>query len=126
VSDLAPITDKIGKLIPMLGSDRDGEVVAAVRALGRTLASIGADWHELAKALAAEPKTVVVYRDAPAHDETWLIIAEYCRDNDKGRLTPKERSFVRDMTFRLVNGGQPTERQAGWLRAIYAKVGAAR
>ncbi len=126
MSALAPIADKIGKLIPRLASEHDGEVVATVRAMGRTLASIGADWHELAKALSAEPEKVVVYRGPPAHDETWLIIAELCRDNDKRRLTPKERRFVLDMTYRLVNGGQPTERQAEWLQAIYTKLGASR
>jgi hypothetical protein len=41
-----------------------------------------------------------------------------------GRLTPKERQFARDMTHRLVCGSEPTERQANWLRAISAEVGA--
>ena len=41
-------TEKIGKLIKMPSSPNDGEVVAAARAILRTLAQEGADIHELA------------------------------------------------------------------------------
>ena len=34
---LTTVAPKIAKLVPMLASDRDGEVLGAVRALGRTL-----------------------------------------------------------------------------------------
>ena len=44
---LAPIAPKLAKLLPLLGSDKHGEVVAAALAVGRTLASAGADWHDL-------------------------------------------------------------------------------
>jgi hypothetical protein len=41
---------KVVKLIPMLGSDHDGEVVASAWAIGRSLKSSGRDWHDLAAA----------------------------------------------------------------------------
>jgi hypothetical protein len=47
----APSADnkhKLGKLIRLLGSGVDGEVVAAARALARTLESSGSNLHELA------------------------------------------------------------------------------
>jgi hypothetical protein len=50
-SNLAPITAKLGKMIRMLASDCDGDVIAAVRAIKRTLRSEGAghprarQWH---------------------------------------------------------------------------------
>lgn len=44
---------RLAKLIPMLASDRDGEVVATVRAIGRTLAGAGADFHALAAVVGA-------------------------------------------------------------------------
>lgn len=44
---------KISKLLPMLSSDQDGEVVAAARAIGRALKAAKADWHDLAKAISA-------------------------------------------------------------------------
>jgi Mg2+ and Co2+ transporter CorA len=40
--------DKLGKLILMLSSPNDGEAVAAVRAIERTLRNTGHDWHALA------------------------------------------------------------------------------
>jgi hypothetical protein len=36
-SNLAPIADKLGKMIPMLASDRDGDVIDAAPAITRTL-----------------------------------------------------------------------------------------
>jgi hypothetical protein len=41
--------DKIGKLIKMLSSTNDAEVIAAARAILRTLAQEGTDIHELAE-----------------------------------------------------------------------------
>jgi hypothetical protein len=35
MSTLAPIADKLGKLVRMLTSDHDGEVVAAARSINR-------------------------------------------------------------------------------------------
>jgi hypothetical protein len=45
-SNLAPITGKLGKMIRMLASDCDGDVIAAARAIKRTLHSEGLDIHE--------------------------------------------------------------------------------
>lgn len=44
-------TNKIGKLIRLLGSDEAGEVVAAAAALKRALAAKGKDLHDLADAV---------------------------------------------------------------------------
>ena len=113
---------KLGKLIPRLATDHDGEVVATVRAIARTLSSAGLDWHDLTKAVTRDPEAVVVDRDRKP--ESWWEIAAWCRDNDRGRLNPKERQFVNDMCGRLIHGGEPTERQGSWLRAIYSRLGA--
>jgi hypothetical protein len=43
------------KLLPLLASEHDGEVVAAARAIGRTLAAAGLDWHALANAIQTLP-----------------------------------------------------------------------
>ena len=50
-SNLAPITGKLCKMIRMLASDCDGDVIAAARAIKRTLRSEGLDIHELAKGI---------------------------------------------------------------------------
>jgi len=48
VTDLAPIAAKLANIIRRLASDKDGEVVAAVHAMTRTLQGIGADVHDVA------------------------------------------------------------------------------
>jgi hypothetical protein len=47
------VRDKLGKLLPMLSSDHDGERVGAVAAIERTLRSSGCDWHDLAASIAS-------------------------------------------------------------------------
>src|SRR3954452_25215549 len=54
---LSSASPMIGKLIPLLASDHDGEVITAARAIGRMLANKGYDWHDLAAAISgASPK----------------------------------------------------------------------
>lgn len=45
------IPEKIAKLIPMLSSPVDAEVVAAARAIERALKADGKDWHDLVKSI---------------------------------------------------------------------------
>lgn len=55
--------DKLKKLIPLLASDKDGEIVATANAIKRVLTSNGKDFHYLAAKLAKEsrePKTETV------------------------------------------------------------------
>jgi hypothetical protein len=56
MSTLAPIADKLGKLLRLLSSSHDGEVVAAARGIDRTLKSVGLDVHALADGIATEKK----------------------------------------------------------------------
>ena len=48
MNPLAPIAGKLGKLIRLLSSDKDGEVLGAVGAIKRTLKSANLDVHDLA------------------------------------------------------------------------------
>src|SRR5687767_12881680 len=43
-----PIPARVAKLLPLLASDKPGEVVAAAAAIGRILHTAGQDWHVLA------------------------------------------------------------------------------
>jgi hypothetical protein len=123
MSALAPIGPKLAKLIPLLSSDKDGEVVATARAIERTLRAEGCDWHDLASAVTREPETRIIYINPPEPEpRDWCELARWSRDHDDDRLNTKERSFVNDMANRLVCGGDPTEKQAAWLRSIYAKL----
>ena len=142
MSALAPIADKLGKLIRLLSSDKDGEVLAAARAIGRTLDGEKLTIHDLAEGLASggakftERDAEEIYRRGKAdgrreadHDvgfrsvdePTWNEIARECKAAS-GRLSERERKFVSDMVRWTVRDGKPTEKQANWLRAIYARV----
>jgi hypothetical protein len=113
---LVSIPPRIALLIPRLASDHEGERLATVAAIERTLKAAGRDFHDLARALGGQtpPKTDPV---------TWGRLAAWCRDHDQGRLNERERKFVRDLAARLVLGGEPSSKQADWLRGIYAKLG---
>ena len=49
---LSPLVPRLEKLLLMLSSGSDGETLAAVRAIDRTLRTAGADWHDLTGLLA--------------------------------------------------------------------------
>jgi hypothetical protein len=113
---LAAIAPRVGQLLRLLASDSDGEALAACRALGRTLASAGADFHALAAAIEHQAPAVSVHRECDPHGDAtarWLSV------HHMSRLSAKEQSFVRDM----VTWSRPaTERQAAWLRSIVERV----
>src|SRR5262245_348634 len=52
-AELLPTKTQFGKLLRLLASDKDGEVIAAVAAIKRTLASRSLDFHDLADAIDA-------------------------------------------------------------------------
>lgn len=117
---LAQVAPRLGQFIRMLGSDRDGEVIAAARALGRALASVGADFHSLADAIERSAETSRQHEvSAPAdHRATarWLLTSG-------ASLSAMERSFVANMANRF---GPLSERQEAWLQALYERAASER
>jgi hypothetical protein len=49
------VREKLGKLVPMLSSNQDGERVGAVAAIERVLKSAGLDWHDFTGWITAPP-----------------------------------------------------------------------
>jgi hypothetical protein len=147
MNSLDRIADKLRKLICLLSSDNDGEVLGAVHAIRRTLGAEGLDLHALAdginggsggnKADGADYTVAwnagysagraAAEREAPRREEprreepSWHDIACLCNEH-ADRFSDREREFVGDMVRRTVHGGTLTERQANWLRDIYTKV----
>jgi hypothetical protein len=145
---LAPVVGKLGKFIRLLTSDRDGEVVAAARAIVRTLEGAGADIHDLAESIGVTPANGKKFTEADAHEiyergvaagrraaeqratfrnvdddgPPWHAIACECAARAARLRDQKERDFVADMVRWTTRGGQPTEKQAKWLRSIYVRV----
>ncbi len=129
------IPAKVRLAIPMLGSEDDGTALSACRGIGRLLASAGCDWHDLAQniTVAADPAAPTpTFRDFEGWKRAWASKpprshftpkqersqreqATYCRLHDHGRLSPRERAFIRNIS------AQPhglTIRQGDWLAAI--------
>ncbi|MCO5132450.1 MAG: hypothetical protein M9932_18165 [Xanthobacteraceae bacterium] len=102
---LAPVAPKLAKLIPRLASDHDGEVVATVRAIRRTLESAGLDLHALAAGLDGGGTS-------GREPNTWQELAAWCRNTGQHRLSLKEFVFVADMADRLILDAEPSEKQA--------------
>jgi hypothetical protein len=113
---LSSIAPRIGRLVRLLASDKDGEVLAAARAIGRTLASAGQDFHALAEAVENAPHAVAPHaastRDEP-DDLNWKAVAKELLAD--GKLSPREWEFVNHMTRWR---GRPTEKQRNWLHAL--------
>ena len=63
---IALVLPKIAKLIPLLATDSEGECIATVRAINRTLSSAGADWHELADVLIPSVKDPLLAASQPS------------------------------------------------------------
>jgi hypothetical protein len=134
-------TDKLGKLIKMLSSPNEGEVVAAARAILRTLEAEGGDIHELAarvadnKLLKADMQRIydAAYRAGAESTQAATGFADVgvpsfhsmaCEVQHKGegRLTPKEQDFIDDMV-RWCARREPSEKQAKWIHALYCRFG---
>lgn len=127
MTDLAPIWPKIARLVPRLATEADGEVLATVRAIGRTLAAAGADWHDLAAALRpALPPPGPSGMAEPGPHELREAAEWLARRMD--RLTPREADFVANAGALLRRGRGLSPRQAAWLWGLREQVarGAAR
>lgn len=113
---LPALPDKVLALLPRLASDADGEVLATARLILRQLSAAETDWHDLVSRLKASS----ISREE-SMSSAWRDVAHWCAEHGE-TLSEKERSFVRDMANRLILGAKPTEKQAAWLRAIFAKL----
>jgi hypothetical protein len=132
--------EKIQKLLKLLSSPIDGEVVAAAHALQRVLKEEGTDIHELAARIGdlSEADMKKLYdagfeqgKKATAATTTdftnvgtpsFYEMACECKHKGDGRLSLKETNFIDDMV-RWCARREPKEKQASWLHAIYCKVG---
>jgi hypothetical protein len=128
----APVTisstaaSRIGQLVRLLGSDRNGEIVAAATALQRTLRNAGADLHYLADvAERALQQPAIPPPPAPDDDQDDEDVADLVRfcalSENYAQLTDRERGFVGNMHALLRRQGgafAPSEKQANWLHHI--------
>jgi hypothetical protein len=98
-----PTLTMLGKLIPRLGSNHDGEVVATVRAIQRVLNNAGADLHDLCGQLGM-----------PARVIEWREDVELCR-RFRNAMSPREQEFIETLEGWR---SEPSEKQMAWLQKI--------
>lgn len=132
---------KLAKLLPMLSSDHDGEVIAAVRAMERVLKSEGKSLHDLAGMLSAPPHVNAAksarkprqrkQREAASTrpEGGGAVHIEWSRVVELGPrllacpLNEREREFVFSLcgwAMRMKERFRTTEKQAAWLDVIVA------
>jgi len=106
VSALQGVVNKLRLLIPRLGSDYDGEVVATVRQIRKTLQGAGLDLHDLAEDIDKPPKIVTI--PAPSHDAPeydWQALIYDCLQIPES-LTDRENG----LSWRACANGEETRR----------------
>jgi hypothetical protein len=144
---IAPIADKLGKLIRLLSSDRDGEVLGAAYAIKRALKTAGLDVHALAQQIekpafneadakklydagyqsgyqataATQSNNDVTFHDISSPLATWHETARWCQQRNE-QLRSREREFVDQMCGETL-WRAPTDKQGRWLKSIYYTLG---
>jgi hypothetical protein len=109
-------------MIPLLGSDQPGEVVAAATAIHRTLQSAGCDFHDLVAVIESPPPAARPRSDFHEPESTEIqVMAEFCCRH-MPILKDKERQFVQQMHRNTALGWRITEKQEKWLTDIYWKL----
>lgn len=107
--------ERVSQIIPRLASDSDGEIVATVRAIRRTLESSGHDLYDLTAELLGAAQTEEPETDdrMPGHqrDAEAALRSGLYRDE-------KERAFLRSMSKW---NAEPTGRQRKWLDDILSR-----
>jgi hypothetical protein len=120
-SSLTTIVPQLSKLLLLLGSNHDGEVVAAAHAIEKVLRSAGCDWHDLAKGLRLSATPSDARSDWRTqlnkhHDERSTISWCYHR---RHVLFARDRRFIEN----VANQHKPfSPNQHSWLRDIAARL----
>jgi hypothetical protein len=115
------ICGRIGKLIRLLGSDKDGEVIAAVAALRRTLDAAGTDLHGLAAMIErqhSQPRLDPHSDDREPDTLPWKVMASICRKR-LDAIPARHHQFILQMSRRRT---PPTPRQFDYLLDLYEQV----
>jgi DNA-binding transcriptional LysR family regulator len=108
-------TDRLAKLVRLIfGSNKDGEVVAAVAAAKRLLASGNVDAHWLADRLTAPIALPACERDD--RSAAWFAF------HRRHFLSPKERAFIQNIVERSAS---LSPKQKQWLNDIVDRLEAA-
>ena len=114
------IVDKLDPLVRRLASDKDGEVVACVRAIGRQLQKAGLSFHDLADQLAATETPAESHEPPVFYD--YLTAVEWILATDCGELAARDIDFCQDVRLQLYYW-PASPKQAAWIRGLVERLG---
>jgi hypothetical protein len=98
-------------MLRRLGSDFDGEVIAAAHAITRTLKPHGLNWCDLTLSIGPQ-------REPPRDFRTWKDAARFCISR-QAQLTDRELEFL---TSLIAQRWAPSQKQRAWLDGIVARL----
>lgn len=136
------LMNRIEKMLPLLGSDKSGEVAATAAAITRILKGAGLDWHDMVQWLVSgqsghrtsePPPRQDTYRPrdnrprSPDPDgwkpsftaETWQAMARRLLSSDTSYLKALDLEFLHNASEW---NSSPTFRQECWMKDIMRKV----
>jgi hypothetical protein len=116
--DLFDPIDRIAKLIRLLASPVDGEVMGAPQALDRLLADAGG-FHHLAHVVEANWRPPIVVKPKPKPKHEWQIQAAHLLQYREILLGDRELDFLQNMQRSRT---APTDKQWKWLGDIEARL----
>jgi hypothetical protein len=100
--------DRLAKLLGMIGSHHDGEVLAAARKADQCIRQLGLTWGDV----------IQVTTDGSSSGD-WQHMARACRAQAH-RPSAREFDFINNIAMARF---EPSPKQAAWLRSIYERVG---
>jgi hypothetical protein len=125
--------ERLAKLIPRLTSPHEGEVIATVAAIERTLIADGLDIHDLTAALtngAGEVEQGSTFSGSVSHhmmigDLLLTLIGQIRARSRICPLSARAQDFLRDLEARGLNYDKVflTERQMTWLKELAQRAG---
>jgi hypothetical protein len=101
------------ELFGKLGSDFDGERLAALNAIGKQLAAGGLSWNDVAIAVATQLAPPL----APDAEPSWREAVRECLAYPR-RLMARDREFLTNM----LEAVEPSEKQLAWIFGLQRKV----
>jgi hypothetical protein len=113
------ITGTLGKLLPLLASDKAGEVLATVAAIQRTLASESLDLHDLARVVTGSTSNTAGTTNN-GQDLDPVEAARFCLDSNVP-YDDREIAFLVNVARLIQHGHRLTPKQARWLADLHLR-----
>jgi hypothetical protein len=111
--------ERLSKILGLLGSSYDGEVVAAARRADALIRGASLTWRDL-----IVPAPVAVVTEEDDDDDTPdQRMANACvrADCDTAIFGVRESQFIRSIASQIRRGRKLSEKQRDWLSALYER-----